>query len=83
LAELRHWFSAGQPLPALVLLFGILLISGGVIYGMTTVETIIGNAVAFEYPNLRSGIVACVLGVVLAVLGYLVFQGKIGYSIRT
>ncbi|MGZ4850411.1 MAG: hypothetical protein ACXV2C_03415 [Candidatus Bathyarchaeia archaeon] len=81
--NLKQLFSVGKRLPALILLFGIILTTSGFYNAISTTEihTLSGNVI-LTYPKLHVGILMCIIGLIVAIGGYLQLHGKFTPRIR-
>jgi len=80
---LKHWLSPGKAIPALMMLFGVLLLQGGffaVMSGNTLILTTTTLGTVTEYSGFHVGLLIGLHGVVIAAVGYLLFYGRIKFS---
>jgi hypothetical protein len=81
LKKLKQLFSAGKPIPALLLVFGIFLAFNGVYYAMQggyyLINFDIQNETIMVIPNLLVGSLLWVIGSATASINYLLYYGKL------
>jgi hypothetical protein len=78
LVEQRQWLAPGKPLPALILLIGIVVAPISIPYALSRIEFQYFNNVGVRtYPNLPGGLLMSIPGIILVVFGFLLFYGKI------
>ena len=79
--KLKQLFSAGKPIPAIILLFGIILTVSGAINAAST-NTIITKTheVVLTYNRLYVGFLMSIIGVATAVVGYRLFHGRLEFQ---
>ena len=76
--EQRNWLAPGKPLPALILLIGIIVAPISIPYALSRIEYQYLNNVGIRtYPNLASGLLISIPSILLVVFGFLLFYGKI------
>jgi hypothetical protein len=83
LIEQRNWFAPGKPLPALILLVGIIIAPISIPYAFSRTEfQYLNNIEVRTYPNLTSGLLISIPSIILAMFGFLLFYGRINLSSR-
>ncbi len=83
MAEQRNWLVAGKPLPALILLIGIIIAPISVPYAFSRTEfQYLNNIEIRTYPNLTSSFLSIIPSLLLAVFGFLLYYGRINLSSR-
>jgi hypothetical protein len=83
LIEQRNWFAPGKPLPALILLVGIIIAPISIPYAFSRTEfQYLNNIEVRTYPNLTSGLLISIPSIILAVFGFLLFYGRITLNSR-
>jgi len=76
--EQRNWLARGKPLPALILLIGIIVAPISIPYVFSRIEfQYLNNVRIGTYPNLASGLFMSIPSILLIVFGFLLFYGKI------
>lgn len=76
--EQKSWLAPGKPLPALILLIGIIVAPLSIPSVLSRAEFhYLGDVGIRTYPNLASGLLMSIPGVLLLVFGFLLFYGKI------
>ena len=83
LEEQRNWLAPGKPLPALILLIGIIIAPISIPYAFSRTEfQYLNNVEVRTYPNLASGLLISIPSIILAIFGFLLFYGRINLSSR-
>jgi uncharacterized membrane protein len=81
LKKLKQLFSAGKPIPALLLIFGITIAFNGVYYAMIGGNYLISfdiqNETITVIPNLLLGSLLWIIGSATAGINYLLYYGKL------
>jgi hypothetical protein len=78
-----NWLAPGKPLPALILLVGIIMAPISIPYALSRTEfQYLNNVEIRTYPNLASGLLVSIPSIILAVFGFLLFYGRINLSSR-
>lgn len=78
MAEKKNWLAPGKPLPALILLIGIIVAPLSIPSVLSRIEFQYLNNIEIRiYPNLASGLLMSIPGVLLMVFGFLLFYGKL------
>lgn len=75
--KLKKSFSVGKPIPALIIVFGIILIESGVLNALSGNTIMFQDGTIVEYLRLYVGVLMSMIGVVTAVVGYALFHGKL------
>ena len=75
--KLKQFFSKGKPMPALILLLGIILTESG-IFGAFSANTFITltDETIVTYPMLYVGLLVSLIGAITSVVGYRLFRGS-------